>query len=189
MVRSTKLDVIYKGIENPITILVEGVKSEDVVLKSQFCEFKKYDSLFTIIPKNEGEIEIEVYKKSNGKLSRIGSSKFRCSKLGPPTPYIGNLKAGDVKLKVLEKMPGLIARWEDAVVNADFEIVSFYFSVTSKEKEMVGVQNTGGRFNSEIIDTFKKLKVDDRIVISAIKLKYPDSTIGYIRPIEYLIVE
>jgi len=79
-VSGEKANVLYIGVDNPVTIEVEGVDRSNVVVESTGSSIisKKGDKYNIKVTEPEKNIEIRIYeRKPNGKLKYINSRYFR----------------------------------------------------------------------------------------------------------------
>ncbi|MDA3615003.1 type IX secretion system motor protein PorM/GldM [Polluticaenibacter yanchengensis] len=117
----SKMNVMYLGVDNPVTISAGSIKAENMRVS-----FNK-----GTLTKSGGDNYIaKVSSAGEGTITISGDGKtysfpIRCKKLPPPTPIVGTLKSGKVSSAQFKAMGGLRAILDDSEFQAGFTIVSY----------------------------------------------------------------
>jgi gliding motility-associated protein GldM len=171
-VMADKMNVLYTGVENPLTITA-GAGSEKVTATFSGGSIKKISgNKYVAVPTSTGDhfITILVDGKSAGKVA------YRVKRLPLPEAKVGNLATGAVSSAAFKAMGGVIARLEDSDFDAQYDVVSY-----SVEANLTGdytsIPNTGNRWNGNAADLINKLKPGNRVTISDIRVKSPDGSV------------
>lgn len=121
-VSNDKNNFVYRGIENPMSIVVSGVKPEKIYVVATNCslEYKRPGRyVLTPLQGNETKIVILIYEIKKKDTVLIGNSEFRIEELPDPTVFIHG-KTGSFylqKAKIIDAR-GIIARFD----NFDYEL-------------------------------------------------------------------
>jgi antitoxin component YwqK of YwqJK toxin-antitoxin module len=89
-----KMNVIYRGLDNPLTVAVEGYLKKQLVVTSVGCEV--IDSGETYIIRAHGNVRecmVKVGVKEKNKTRWVDSMRFRCRPLPTPEPSFGTLNS------------------------------------------------------------------------------------------------
>ena len=181
VVALTKMNVVYAGIDNPVSISVPGVDSRNVipVVAEGAATISKDPSGkagdYIINASKMGKIKIRVdAKMEGGGTKTMGEQLLRAKKIPAPVLKIGTFKDGDVVDKNALAAVGKINAIMD---DFDFQlpplkVSSFEFQVSgSNSFELTGQGNT---FNPEMISRLKNAKKGQKVYIDNVVVKTPD---------------
>ena len=167
-----KMNVLYIGVDNPLTITA-GAGSEKVSAQFSGGTISKAGGSSYIVKPNPGSygeqnVTVLVDGKSVGKVS------FRVKQLPNPTAYVGNLRPGTVPTASFKAMGGLIAKLEDSEFDAPFEVVSYKVGALSSDiPDYAPLDNKGPRWNGPAAALVNKLKPGALVAITDITVKDP----------------
>jgi gliding motility-associated protein GldM len=168
----TKMNVLYRGVDNPLAFSVPGVTPENVrpmidngsVQRGKDGWFVKVNKLGTsrlsasvIIP--------------DGSARTIGPVEFRVKDLPPPMASVNGITAADAKASLtrLKFAPGIRA---DRSKECDFDepySVLGYTVVANVRGNVVEHTVTGGAFDKRTKDILEALRPGDRVWFEGIK--------------------
>jgi gliding motility-associated protein GldM len=189
-ISNTDLNIMYRGYDNPFSISVPGISSNQLEVKCKQTKISKKNDKWIIVPSanSADELSIEVYAKINNRDILMGSHKYRIKNLPRPDAYfeIDGEVTEDTKIAyrhLINPKNKIVASYgSDGLIQAKFDIVGF------QVKFHTGVAFTveGDHFDSKVLATIKKLKQGNTINVMYIKAKGPDGRIVQLRglPIE-----
>lgn len=175
-----KMNVVYSGIDNPVSIGVPGVASKDItpsiipgtgnatIVKDQG------EGNYIIKPNKIGKITLKVVAKIDGHAKDMGSKEIRVKRIPKPALRVGSFKSGDQVSKAeIGANPVLRVSMEDF----DFQIPalkinSFVFNVQSSGA--LDINGTGNRLTPEMISRINNAKRGQKIYITDVTVKTPD---------------
>jgi gliding motility-associated protein GldM len=173
-VMADKMNVLYIGVDNPLTITA-GAGAEKVNASFSGGAIRKVSGAKYIAnPKEAGEhtITVLVEGKAAGKVT------FRVKMLPLPAAYVGNLKPGPVPTANFKAMGGVIAKLEDSEFDAPYEVVSYTLGAVSPDiPDYVPTQVNGNRWSGAAANLVAKLKPGALVVINDIKVKDPSGRV------------
>ena len=177
-ISNTDLNIMYRGYDNPFSISVPGISSNQLEVKCKQATITKKNNVWIIKPsaKSADVLDIEVYAKINNRDVLMGSHKYRIKNLPRPDAYfeIDGEVTEESKIAyrhLINPKNKIVASYgADGLIQAKFDIVGF------QVKFHTGVALTvqGDHFDSKVISTIKKLKQGNTINIMYIKAKGPD---------------
>ncbi len=96
VVSSDKLNIMYMGLENEISISVPGISSSKVRVSNSKCKIdKKGDGKFVFVPNSTGKTDVVVQAEINpGQWQTMGSYNWMIKKLPEPEISIGGKSLG-----------------------------------------------------------------------------------------------
>ncbi|MDD5569776.1 MAG: GldM family protein [Bacteroidales bacterium] len=186
-VSTSKLNVLYIGLDNPVEIAVCNLNFNQISATIDNGEIKKNeDSTWTVRVYSYGNAVIKIFADNNGKKEYIGERIYRVKQIPDPVPMIVGSKEGYIEKNSILIAPYLIAVLKDFLFDGvKFTIVSFEFS-TLGEKGMLFTRNlTGSQLSQECLDKCMSARPGQKIFFDNIIAKGPD---GIKRPLPALVL-
>jgi len=172
----TKMNVLYLGIANPISISVPGVASESLEVTISNGRIEKNGSDWTAIPaKLDGlakNTTITVNAKMNGETRLMGSMPFRVKEVPPPLATIGGLNGGTIRKEDLMAEEGIFAELKDFDFDLKFRVIQFDVSFSGTYVKTTSSKTN--KFTDEQKGFFSKLTPGSLIYIDNISAKGDD---------------
>ena len=120
------MNVLYKGLDNPITIAIEDVSSTKISVTINNGTITGINGKYIVKPANIGNAIIDVMV--DGKKN--GSKQFRVKSVPDPISYIGGLSGSFYASKdQLAQFDKLEARIPNFPLNLSFEVISFELTI------------------------------------------------------------
>ncbi|MFN8154099.1 MAG: gliding motility protein GldM [Bacteroidia bacterium] len=188
-VAADKMNVIYIGVPNPITVSVPGVPDEKV---------KALPSGFTLTPDPKlgkghfiaeakgkpGDGKVVVTADFNGKPMQMGEFKFRLKSIPDPVAKIGGKKDGGIPKSALAAQQGIIPTMEGFDFELYPKVLSFKMSRYGKGRDPVEKsQEGGGALTGDMKSIIEQARAGDKILFEYIKVSMPDGTVRMVNSI------
>jgi gliding motility-associated protein GldM len=174
-VSADNMNVVYIGLENPISVSVPGVPNEKLKVSVRNGSLRKTGDGKYMLKVNSGDkTEVSVTAEmGNGEERNMGAIPFRVRKIPTPVAKFGNITSTGAmtKSQILAQL-GLIAYYENFYFNAQCKVTSFELGYTKNgggASELVRGNSIEGVKN--IINSLKK---NDKIYFENIKAVGPD---------------
>ena len=192
----TLMNVLYAGIENPISISVPGVAMNNVTATMTNGTLTRSGDSWIARPGKVGEeAVISVSAMMDGVSQQVGSMTFRVRKLPDPMPYIplkdaqGNpiqYKGAPKKISKADLLAAetLGAAIDDDVLNVSYTVLSFSTVFYDSMGNAIPEVSNGNSFSPRQKEQFKRLKPGRSIFITNVKAKGPDGITRDIPPLE-----
>ena len=192
----TLMNVLYAGIENPISISVPGVAMNSVEATMTNGTLTRNGNSWVARPGQVGTAAvISVFASIDGRRQQVGSMEFRVRKLPDPLPYIpvkdaqGNIveykgsprKISKAQLMATESIGAAI---DDNLLNVSYTVVSFATTFYDSMGNAIPEVSDGNKFSSRQKEQFRRLKPGKSFFISNVKAKGPDGITRDIPPME-----
>ena len=168
IVSADKMNVVYRGVDNPISVSVPGIPSSDVKASAPGMRASGKPGQYMLNPGQGKEVTINVSATlPNGGGTFSSKQTFRIKGIPAPT--------GKVKGEVSAKGPK--SNLEVCTVSAALEDFDFpvTINVTQFNLKVPGqptVVVPGSKMNAQAISAIKKAGRGDIVTISEIKVKY-----------------
>jgi len=193
-----KMNVMYIGVDNPVTVTAAGYAIGDVFLNVPGGVTQTgADGHFVIKctqPSNNMVIDIMAKPKAkDGAPQKVGTSTVRVKYIPDPVVYLLGKKEGTIPASQFRVAIAPIAKLENFEFEAKFKITEFQFSMNVKGGDYQGPfkasNPNSARFeDSKDIKNFQsKAKPGDRIFIEGIKGIGPDGKVRSLTPLIFTL--
>jgi len=197
-VSATMMNVLYAGIDNPMSISVPGVPNTAVTASMTNGSLIRQGDNWVARPSKVGEnAVVTVTANIDGRPQTVATTTFRTRKLPDPTPYIAFADANGVqsryrgsrpfaKTKLLQA-PGIEAAIDDDLLNISFKVLSFQTVFFDSMGNAIPEVSDGANFSQRQKDQFRRLQRGKRFYISAVKAIGPDGITRDLSPMEVIV--
>jgi gliding motility-associated protein GldM len=184
-VAPTKMNVFYKGVDNPVEISAPGVSLDDLRPSISNGSISRSGKGWVVKVRQGNAATVSVRAQlPDGTVKTMGTKEFRVKTVPDPVPFFAGKNPTDNSVKKTELMAaqGVIAKLEDFDFDMKFTITQFKM-VTVINGTPVDQIVRGARVNSEITEIFKKARPGQMILIESIKASGEDGSIRSLPPI------
>ena len=197
-VSATMMNVLYAGINNPISISVPGVAQNAVSATMTNGSLTRSGDHWNAHPTRVGaECVITVTATLEGRSQTVSTSTFRVRKLPDPTAYIAykDSKGNENHYKgskpfaksLLLAADGLDAAIDDDLLNVHYSVVDFETIVFDSMGNAMPEKSAGARFSERQKTSFRRLSRGKRFYITRIRAKGPDGIVRDLSPMEVIV--
>lgn len=197
-VSATMMNVLYAGINNPISISVPGVAQNAVSATMTNGSLTRSGDHWNAHPARVGaECVITVTATLEGRSQTVSTSTFRVRKLPDPTAYIAykDSKGNENHYKgskpfaksLLLAANGLDAAIDDDLLNVHYSVVDFETIVFDSMGNAMPEKSAGSRFSERQKTSFRRLSRGKRFYITRIRAKGPDGIVRDLSPMEVIV--
>ena len=175
-VTPTKMNVMYRGLENPIAISAPGFTADQISVEVVNGELVNNNGEYFVKPGNEGlETTVVVSTTIDGKKVILDNCIFRLKRTPDPIPAL-NGRTNDKFTK-----EEILAAGGFVLTMPDFDFEGYHSEVLSYDvstivagylKPIKAIQ--GRKFNKEVEELVKGARRGQRISIENIRVKSPD---------------
>lgn len=184
-VAPTKMNVFYKGVDNPVEISAPGVSLDDLRPSISNGTLKRSGKGWVVKVRQGNSAVITVRAQMpDGSVKMMGKKDFRVKTVPDPKPFFAGKSPTDNRVKKTEltAAQGVIAKLEDFDFDMKFTITQFKM-VTVINGTPVDKLIKGPRVNADMKAIFKKARPGQMILIESIKAKGEDGSIRSLPPI------
>lgn len=197
-VSAMMMNVLYAGINNPISISVPGVAQNAVSATMTNGSLTRSGDHWNAHPTRVGaECVITVTATLEGRSQTVSTSTFRVRKLPDPTAYIAykDSKGNENHYKgskpfaksLLLAANGLDAAIDDDLLNVHYSVVDFETIVFDSMGNAMPEKSAGSRFSERQKASFRRLSRGKRFYITRIRAKGPDGIVRDLSPMEVIV--
>ncbi len=184
-VAPTKMNVFYKGVDNPVEISAPGVSLDDLRPSISNGTISRDGKGWVVRVRQGNNAVISVRAQmADGSVKTMGTKEFRVKTVPDPMPSFAGKFPSDNRIKKTEltAAQGVVAKLEDFDFDMKFTITQFKM-VTVINGTPVDKLISGNRVDSELAAIFDKARPGQMILIENIKAKGEDGTIRSLPPI------
>jgi gliding motility-associated protein GldM len=169
VVSPTKMNVFYRGLDNPIDVSVPGIPSEKLQVNVSNATSKGSAGKFEVRPGNEKTCMVNVTADmGGGKKQTFPPLEFRVKPVPPPNPKIGG-KTGSFKenKNVLANAGVIAASLDDFLFDLQYIVTSFKM-VVSKGGRSADLISDNNRLTPEMINNIKAMSSGSNVIFKDI---------------------
>ncbi|MEI7829041.1 MAG: gliding motility protein GldM [Prolixibacteraceae bacterium] len=186
-VSPTRMNILYLGLPNPISVSVPGISSRDIQVSMKNGRIEPSADGFLAYPEKLTEkAYISVSATVDKVVKQMGTVEFRVKKVPNPIATVAGKNEGLISKNELTVEQGVFADIPDFDFDMKFKVLSFVVS-TSQGGFVVDRATTGAKFTQEQRDLFKGLTKGSRLYIDNIVAKGDDGLTRNLSAISFKI--
>ncbi len=188
-VSASKMNVLYKGVDNPIEVSAAGISSNQINVS--------FDGPGTIKRNSDGTYTVNLQNaarhgtKGTVIVSAGGAGgtrkEFRIKAIPDPIPRLGGVKTNKLGNGEFKAQLGVAAILENFDFDAKCDIVGFNLIRTAKGEDLMEVVNAGARFGGEAARIIGMARPGNTYVFTNIRTKCPGDEIS--RPLSDIFIQ
>lgn len=167
----TKMNVLYRGVDNPIELSVPGVPADRVQASTDNGSIARAGNGWVVnkLAGNKAQVTA-VVTNADGSTRRIGPVVFRVKDLPPPSAFVAGKGAREqqVRKAELQAAQGVVARLEDSDFDAPWKVLRFRV-VAVRGSQVVEKQVDGNQFTDEVRTLLAAVRQGERVYFEGIK--------------------
>ncbi len=194
----TLMNVLYAGIDNPLSIAVPGVAQQQISATMTNGSLVTKGGVWVARPNKVGEeavITVSV-RGANGAMTQVATSKLRVRQLPDPLPYIEytdangavkRFKGGQISKRDLLAAGGVKAAIDDDILDVNYTVIHFSLTFFDAMGNAMPEVSNGSNFSDRQKQKIRNLSRGKRFYISDVLAKGPDGIERKIPTIEVIV--
>ena len=178
VISPTKMNVFYRGVDNPVSISASGVTESAVRPRISSGTIRKVSPGNYIVQPGprEDNSKIRVYADVEGRENFMGEMNFRVMNLPSPTAVVQGLPKGSgfMALSGLTQLQKVEAIAEDFLFDVVFTVTGFKVNVVGAGGINIIEESTSESFTTAQKDQFRRMRAGQRVFIEDIEAIGPD---------------
>jgi gliding motility-associated protein GldM len=175
-ISADKMNVVYRGLPNPMTISFAGISDDKVNASAPGLSKAGKPGQYNLSPGSGTEVTVSVTGQLPDKTNVSGKKLFRIKNIPGPQGAIGGV-IGDTKgAKSRLEVSQISAKLPDFVYDLNFRVTQFTFKVPGQAAIVVN----GDRVNAQCKAALARSGRGDQVIISDIKTKIEGVTANII---------
>lgn len=175
-----KMNVFYRGLDNPVSISVPGVAPNQIKASCTGCNsFSGANGKYVLKPGTSNEASINVTVTTpDGQTKNMGAAKFRIKRIPDPTIKFSGKKSNET-LSIVEATSGgaLIPLLEDFDFEVYATIREFTVSFDNGSGSIYDKKCSGNQIPSDVAGMMKRIPRGKKLYFDGIKVQMPDGTV------------
>jgi len=176
-ISADKMNVLYIGLDNPITIAIPGKNPNDVKasLSGAGSLANRGGGKYIAKVSKRGDVKIVVTVTEDGK-SKTYQAPFRVRSIPKPEARLGTLESGTHSSGAVKAQPGVYGTLGEgfAYEGVKYRINSYLFVYSPRRGDAVIVQGQGTALPPQAKSIVSRARSGDRIIIDNIQASGPD---------------
>lgn len=169
-ISADKMNVLYVGVDNPLSVSVAGVPSNQIRVSGEGVNVSKVSGgKYTTKPSRTGNAKITI---SGGGLQPT-TFDYRVKKIPNPIVKIGTANGGNIKAAVFKAQRGIIPHLENFDFEARCNIGGFEMARVPRSGDAIIYENRGGGYDARAKRIVNQATRGDVFYFSKIKCKCP----------------
>lgn len=174
-IAATEMNLLYKGIDNPMSISVPGFAASEVKISAPGLNLQSlgggnYNAKVPASTSNEVTITASITR--DGKTKTVGSSKFRVRSLPQPTAQLGGIPNDGLpkgKSAVGAQTTIIASMGAGFAYNLNYRVTGFKMIMAYKRKPPVILSSSSGTLTGEMQNLMKSAQSGDRILLEEVR--------------------
>lgn len=181
VISPTKMNVFYRGVDNPVAISVSGVPKEDIqasITKGNIRRAPGGSWVVKPISGPEGEIvTVSVYANIENNRRFMGNMDFRVKNVPDPVAKIAGKSQGAISLTDLSRTDGVVAELEDFDFELEYNVTEFTVSAVLAGGFTTREKSESNRYTQAQKDIIRQLSSGKNFTVTDIKAVGPDGRV------------
>lgn len=185
------MNVMYIGVDNPVTLSASGYNIEDVdlVVPGDVTRKAVGKGKFNLAVTKPGPFKYSITAKDrSGARVNVGGGEIRVKRIPDPVATLAGKTGGPMPSNQIGVQMGLSASIAGFEYPVTFKVTKFSYIVVRKGQDPAVGSNTGAIFNGELKNILKTLRPGDQVIFSEVKAIGPDNTTRSIPSLVFNII-
>jgi gliding motility-associated protein GldM len=171
----SELNVVYYGTNNPFSISVPGVASNNIIVSASGATVTGSNGKYVINPVNTtGKITVSVSARmQDGTTQRMGTQEFRIKRVPDPEILIAGKKSGSTINKDRLLLSPIIPDMSGFLFPVYANVLSVKGSVKDASGNYVPINFTGNQFDAETKRKIKAAPDGSKLYLEEIRVSVP----------------
>jgi gliding motility-associated protein GldM len=188
-ISADKMNVLYIGLQNPISVSAGGVPAEKVSAGISAGSMTKTGAgTYSVVVSSPGKATISVSANLDGKVKTLGTKEFRIKYIPDPILKVGMSRGPAMKAAEFKVQGGLRADLEDFLFDGvRYEVVSYRIGIEAKGKDYVEGEANSAYFPNSVMGAIRSLRPGDQVYFDNVRVKGPDGRVRDMSNINFKI--
>lgn len=183
------MNVLYIGVDNPVSISAPGVPAESLKLSGSGVSLtSKGGGKYIARVTNPGNVSLNVSATIDGKNQNLGASTFRVKRIPKPTARVGGKTGGRISSAQLRGQSVVSAALDNFDFDAKFRITKFNMYIAKPRVDPIGPYAAqGNTFSAPMKSALSGVTAGSMVMIYDIVGVGPDGVAQNLEPITFQV--
>ena len=189
VVSADAMNVMYIGVDNPVSISAPGVPMESLKLSGSGVSLTpKGNGKYVARVSSPGEVSLSVSATIDGKTQNFGASKFRVKRIPKPTARVAGKEGGRISVAQLRGQNVISASLDNFDFDAKFNVTKFNMYILKPRVDPIGPYSaSGNNFSGQMKTALSGLVAGSVVTIYDIVGVGPDGIAQNLNPITFQV--
>ena len=183
VVSPDKMNVLYIGVQNPLSVSAPGIPSEDLKVSMTSGSISGSKGKYEAKVSSIGSTKITISATVSGKTQTLSTSEFRVKRIPDPKAQFGGKSGGSSPAVNLRAQDRLFAKLENFEFDAKFTVRSFKMIVAKPHQDGVISSSTSNELSGSQRALLNSITPGTTIYFDDIVAVGPDGTSRPLDPI------
>lgn len=183
------MNVMYIGVDNPLSISAPGVPAESLKLSGSGVSLtSRGGGKYIARVSSPGEVALNVSATIDGKTQNLGASKFRVKRIPKPTAKVGGKDGGRISAAQLRGQSVVSASLENFDFDAKFRVTKFNMYISKPRVDPIGpYAASGNNFSAQMRSALSGVTAGSVVMIYDIVGVGPDGVAQNLNAITFQV--
>ncbi len=183
------MNVLYIGVDNPISISAPGVPAESLHISGSGVNLTaKGDAKYIARVSSPGDVSLQVTATIDGKVQNLGTSTFRVKRIPKPTARVAGKEGGRISAAQLRGQTVVSASLDNFDFDAKFSVTKFNMYISKPRVDPIGPYAASGNdFSGQMKTALGGLTPGSVVMIYDIVGVGPDGMSQNLNPITFQV--
>lgn len=183
------MNVLYIGVDNPVSISAPGVPLESLKLNGNGVTLSSRGAgKYIARVSTPGEVSLDVSTSIDGKTQKLGLTKFRVKRIPKPTARVGGRTGGRISVVQLRGQSVVSAALDNFDFDAKFKVTKFNMYIAKPRVDPIGpYAASGNNLSTQMKNALAGLTSGSMVMIYDIVGIGPDGIAQNLEPITFQV--
>lgn len=193
VVAADKMNVLYIGVDNPMSISVPGVADANVMASingggaTLAKDAKGGSSKYVARAKTQGEAVIAVTAKLDGKNVPMGQFKYRVKRVPDPVAMVNGKKGGGINKAELAAATSVNSIMENFDFELYFRVTKFRMTLIKKGRDPIELDSPNNLITPQMKQAIQGSGPGSKVYFEYIKASGPDGTTRSLSSVNFVL--
>ncbi len=193
VVSADKMNVLYIGVENPMSISVPGVADANVTATvsgggaTLVRDPKGGSSKYIAKATTQGEATISITAKLDGKAVPMGQFKYRVKRVPDPVAMVNGKKGGPINKAELAAATSVNSIMENFDFELYFRVTKFRMTLIKKGRDPIELDSDGNLITAQMKQAISGSGPGSKVYFEYIKASGPDGTTRSLSSVNFVL--
>jgi len=178
VVSPDKMNVLYIGVNNPISVSVPGTPTDKVRVSMSGGSISSAGAgKYNVRVSSPGTARISVSAEvAPGKTQTLSSTEFRVKRIPDPIAKFAGKTGGSMATVALKAQNALFAKLDNFDFDASFKVTKFTMILAKPRADAIVLSTSGGQLSSSMSSALNGIVPGTRVIFDNIVAVGPDGT-------------
>jgi len=187
-VAADKMNVLYIGVDNPISVSAPGFSKSQVRASMSAGSLTGSNGAYIAKVTTRGTVKITVSGSMDGKTNTVlGSYEFRVKPIPPPHVKFAGKGGGSLSVPAMKSQNRIFAILEDFDFDAKFNINHFTMFISKPRGDVIKLESNSNMFTPDMVNAMNGIISGSRVIFDFVQATGPDGLKRQLDPVIFMV--